>query len=148
MQFQVTEWVILLFRSAKKWDIGSVKLKATTPQGIFFEASCPALMFNRADKRPFTLLECLDLLRSAARPVDREELARLHAIPSPTDDLGLSALEKGSRWPRGICRSTSPMRLRATCLRRLKAQQRYKRIRSAVKPMFRTTATIWCRRRA
>jgi hypothetical protein len=93
MQFQVTDWVILLFGSAKKWDIGAVKLKATTPQGIFFEASCPALMFNRADKQPFTLLQGLDLLRGAGRPLEREELARVHDIRDATEDLGLSALE-------------------------------------------------------
>src|SRR5438309_1870852 len=93
MQFQVTEWVILLFGSAKKLDIGSIKLKATTPQGIFFEAACPALMFNRAENKPFTLSRAADLLRSAGRPAEREQLAAEHGIPNVVEDVAGSALE-------------------------------------------------------
>lgn len=93
MQFQVNDCVVLLFGSAKKIDIGAVRLKATTPQGLFFEASCPALMFNRAKKEPFTLEQASELLRAASRPAEREKLAAEHEITNASDDLAGSALE-------------------------------------------------------
>jgi len=103
MQFQVTDWVILLFGSAKKFDIGSIKLKATTPQGIFFEATCPALMFNRAENKPFKLSQGAELLRGAARPTEREELANAHAVPNSNEDMAGSALEILKREVTALC---------------------------------------------
>ena len=79
VQFQVTDWVVVLFGTAKKIDIAAVKLKATTPQGLFLEASCPALMFNRAKKDPFTLDNATELLSAASRPTERKELAAEHS---------------------------------------------------------------------
>ncbi len=93
MQFQVKDWVVVLYGTAKKWDINAIKLRATTPQGIFFDASCPALMFNRAEKKPFMLTDADEFLTNAGRPAAREELSKLYSLSTAEQSLAESTLE-------------------------------------------------------
>jgi hypothetical protein len=55
MQFNVKGWINLLFATDKKWDLNNIKLKAVTAQGIFFDASCPALVIDQTAKKPIRL---------------------------------------------------------------------------------------------
>jgi hypothetical protein len=44
-----------LFATDKKWDLNNIKLKAVTAQGIFFDASFPALVIDQTAKKPIRL---------------------------------------------------------------------------------------------
>ena len=80
MEFQVSDWVILLFGTATKADRDTVKLRATTTQGIFFEASCPALVIDRKAKAPLTLSHFETLMDAAGSPTDFAHLEAAYGL--------------------------------------------------------------------
>lgn len=91
MEFQVSDWVILLFGAATKYDRDAVKLRATTTQGIFFEAACPALVIDRKEKQPLTLSHFEIILDAAGRPTTFEHYKAAYGLtPANWTDVKLN----------------------------------------------------------
>jgi hypothetical protein len=76
MQFNVKGSIILLFATDKKWDLNNIKLKAVTAQGIFFDASCPALVIDQTAKKPIRVGNAEEVLEAAGRDVTSERLEK------------------------------------------------------------------------
>jgi very-short-patch-repair endonuclease len=87
MEFKIPDSVILLFGTATKFDRDTVKLRATTTQGIYFSASCPALVINRKDKAPFTLSLFESLMEAAGRPTSWEHYSEYGLTRDTWEDV-------------------------------------------------------------
>lgn len=79
MQFNVKGSIILLFATDKKWDLSNIKLKAVTAQGIFFDASCPALVIDTTAKEPIRIGNTEEVFDAAGRDTTSDYLERVYA---------------------------------------------------------------------
>jgi hypothetical protein len=86
MQFNVRGSIILLFATDKKWDLNNIKLKAVTAQGIFFDASCPALVIDQTAKKPIRLGDADEVLDAAGRDVSSDRLEKDYGWHSTPDE--------------------------------------------------------------
>ena len=86
MQFNVKGSVILLFATNKKWDLNNVKLKAVTAQGIFFDASCPALVIDQTAKNPIRLGDAESVLEAAGKDTSYSHLKTAYGWDSKKCD--------------------------------------------------------------